>query len=86
MLFMQAVQGDRFDPGSAVRFHPSFPAVFGGHNVILIECSAFARALCDLIVVGSHSRHGLGLLVGSTTDSVLHSAGCDVLAIHLKDE
>ena len=40
----------------------------------------------DLIVVGSHGRHGLALLLGSTTDSVLHRAKCDVLAIHLQDE
>ncbi|MDQ3185181.1 MAG: universal stress protein [Pseudomonadota bacterium] len=40
----------------------------------------------DLIVVGSHGRHGLALLLGSTTDSVLHHAKCDVLAVHLQDE
>lgn len=37
----------------------------------------------DLIVVGSHGRHGLSLLLGSTANSVLHYAGCDVLAIRL---
>lgn len=35
----------------------------------------------DLIVVGRHSRRGLGLLLGSTATGVLHSATCDVLAI-----
>lgn len=35
----------------------------------------------DLIVVGRHSRRGLGLLLGSTANGVLHSAACDVLAI-----
>lgn len=39
----------------------------------------------DLIVVGSHGRHGLGLLLGSTANSVLHHAKCDVLAVRLKD-
>ncbi len=36
----------------------------------------------DLIVVGSHGRHGLALLLGSTTDAILHGAECDVLAIY----
>ncbi|MEY3289282.1 MAG: hypothetical protein RLZZ419_1524 [Pseudomonadota bacterium] len=39
----------------------------------------------DLIVVGSHGRHGLALLLGSTANSVLHYAKCDVMAIRLKD-
>ena len=33
----------------------------------------------DLIIVGSHGRHGLALLIGSTADGVVHAAGCDVL-------
>ena len=37
----------------------------------------------DLIVVGSHGRHGLGLLLGSTAASVIHHAKCDVLAVRL---
>lgn len=37
----------------------------------------------DLIVVGSHGRHGLGLLLGSTASGVLHGAKCDVLAVRL---
>jgi universal stress protein A len=40
----------------------------------------------DLIVVGSHGRHGLALLLGSTANSVLHYAKCDVMAIRLQDE
>ncbi len=40
----------------------------------------------DLIVVGSHGRHGLALLFsGSTANSVLHDAPCDVLAVRVKD-
>ncbi len=35
----------------------------------------------DLIVVGSHGRHGLELLLGSTANGVLHLAKCDVLAV-----
>lgn len=37
----------------------------------------------DLIVLGSRERHGLGILVNFTEDTVLHAAPCDVLAIRL---
>lgn len=37
----------------------------------------------DLIVVGSHGRHGLALLLGSTANGVLHGASCDVLAVRV---
>lgn len=40
----------------------------------------------DLIVIGSHGRHGLALLLGSTANGVLHHAGCDVLAVRLQDD
>ncbi|MFZ2170228.1 MAG: universal stress protein [Methylococcaceae bacterium] len=39
----------------------------------------------DLIVIGSHGRHGLALLLGSTANGVLHHATCDVLAVRLQD-
>lgn len=39
----------------------------------------------DLIVIGSHGRHGLALLLGSTANGVLHYAACDVLAVRLQD-
>ncbi|HKJ95514.1 MAG TPA: universal stress protein [Gammaproteobacteria bacterium] len=37
----------------------------------------------DLIVVGSHGRHGLALLLGSTANALLHGAACDVLAVRI---
>ena len=37
----------------------------------------------DLIVLGSHGRHGLALLLGSTANAVLHHALCDVMAVRL---
>jgi universal stress protein A len=40
----------------------------------------------DLIIVGSHGRHGLALLLGSTANSMLHHATCDVLAVRLSDD
>ena len=38
----------------------------------------------DLIVLGSHERHGLAIMVNFTEDTVLHAAHCDVLAVRLK--
>lgn len=40
----------------------------------------------DLIVIGSHGRHGLQLLLGSTANGVLHQAKCDVLAVRVGQE
>ncbi len=37
----------------------------------------------DLIIVGSHGRKGFALLLGSTSNSVLHGAICDVLAVRV---
>ena len=37
----------------------------------------------DLIVAGSHGRHGLQLLLGSTANAILHLAKCDVLAVRI---
>ncbi len=38
-----------------------------------------------LVIVGSHGRHGIQLLLGSTSNSVLHGAKCDVLAVRLEE-
>lgn len=40
----------------------------------------------DIIVVGSHGRHGFALLLGSTANGVLHGATCDVLAVRVGQE
>lgn len=40
----------------------------------------------DLIIVGSHGRHGIKLLLGSTANTVLHHAKCDVLAVRLPEK
>lgn len=52
-----------------------------GHDLVRIA----DENQVDLIVVGSHGRHGIKMLLGSTANAVLHHAHCDVLAIRLKD-
>lgn len=37
----------------------------------------------DLLIVGSHGKHGAALLLGSTANAILHAAKCDVLAIRV---
>ncbi|MDH2436516.1 universal stress protein UspA [Pokkaliibacter plantistimulans] len=64
---------------------PSNLVVATGHTESEIHRQAETLG-CDLIVVGSHGRHGLALLLGSTANSVLHGAKCDVLAVRVGDE
>lgn len=49
-------------------------------SIILEEADKLAA---DLIVVGSHGRHGIRLLLGSTANAVLHGAKVDVLAVRI---
>jgi universal stress protein A len=49
-----------------------------------VEIHTTAKEIgADLIVVGSHGRYGLALLMGSTANGVLHGASCDVLAVRV---
>ncbi len=40
----------------------------------------------DLVIVGSHGRKGLALLLGSTANAILHGANCDVLAVRVGEK
>ncbi|OGT21413.1 MAG: hypothetical protein A3C55_01915 [Gammaproteobacteria bacterium RIFCSPHIGHO2_02_FULL_42_13] len=52
-----------------------------------IEITRVAEEIgADLIIVGSHGRHGLSNLLGSTANAVIHNADCDVLTVRLKDK
>jgi universal stress protein A len=60
-------------------------------NVLIGTPAAEIRQLAekigaDLIVLGAHGRHGLGLMLGSTANAVLHGAPCDVLAVKVSTE
>lgn len=44
----------------------------------------FAESInADLIICGSHGKKGLMLLLGSTANSIVHGAKCDVLTIRV---
>ncbi|MCG6937690.1 MAG: universal stress protein [Gammaproteobacteria bacterium] len=50
------------------------------------EISQFVQdQQCDLVVIGSHGRHGIGLLLGSTANAVLHAMPCDILAVKIEE-
>ena len=70
----------------------NFAAIYGIHedsqHIVFgrpeMEIHSLAEDLnADLVVVGSHGRYGLALLMGSTANGVLHGATCDVLAVRV---
>ena len=50
------------------------------------EIRAYAESVhADLIVIGSHGRHGIPqVMLGSTANGVLHGASCDVLTVRIR--
>ncbi len=57
------------------------------HGYIGDEILTFAnKNNIDLIITGSHGRHGVRLLLGSTANAILHGAKCDVMAVRIKDD
>jgi len=40
---------------------------------------------CDLVIIGSHGRHGISVLLGSTAAAVLHAMPCDILTVKLEE-
>jgi universal stress protein A len=53
-----------------------------------LEIKAQAKEFgADLVVIGSHGRHGIsGVMLGSTANGVLHGAPCDVLTVWVGDD
>lgn len=56
----------------------------GSPKMVLFKQVAEKNA--DLIIVGSHGRHGLALLLGSTANAVLHNSKCDVMTIRIRED
>jgi universal stress protein A len=71
--------GDRLDIAQTNRW-----LIWGTPKQEIVRLAEQERI--DLIVVGSHGRHGLSLLLCSTANSILHYAGCDVMAIRLPND
>ena len=40
---------------------------------------------CDLVIIGSHGRHGISLLLGSTASAILHAMPCDILTLKIEE-
>lgn len=64
------------------------------HEAIHIETGSVkqeilrvARELhAEVIVIGTHGRHGVSMLLGSTANSILHGTPCDVLAVRIEQQ
>ncbi|MDA0796988.1 MAG: universal stress protein [Proteobacteria bacterium] len=68
--------------GAELDISPENQHVILGHPAQEMHSIAKAENI-ELIVVGSHGRHGFSLIFGSTSNSVLHGAQCDVLAVRI---
>jgi len=55
------------------------------HGTPAVEIHDLVEELgCDMLVVGTHGKHGVELLLGSTANAVIHGANCDVLAVRIR--
>ncbi len=58
--------------------------VLGGHPAQVLHEQT--KVDVDLVVIGTHGRHGLRLLLGSTPNAVIHGTPCSVLAVRINDK
>lgn len=58
--------------------------VLGGHPAAVLHEQTEVNV--DLVVIGSHGRHGWRLLLGSTPNAVIHGTPCSVLAVRINDK
>jgi universal stress protein A len=71
-----AILGDKFNISADHRH------ILNGSPAVEIHRFAKDNRI-QLIVIGTHGRKGLQLLLGSTANAVLHGAGCDVLSVRI---
>ncbi len=64
-------------------FGISKQTVLGGHATEVLHTQAEQKA--DLVVIGTHGRHGWRLLLGSTANAVLNGTPCHVLAVRIAE-
>ena len=58
--------------------------VLGGHPAKVLHEQTEVDV--DLVVIGTHGRHGWRLLLGSTPNAVIHGTPCSVLAVRINDK
>lgn len=54
-----------------------------GHPASAINDMA-VKIGADLLVIGSHGKHGIRLLLGSTANAILQTSPCDALLVKIK--
>lgn len=56
----------------------------GSPKVVILD--KLKQLEIDLIVIGSHGRHGIGVLFGSTASAVIHHLPCDALVVKIPNQ
>lgn len=55
----------------------------GSPKIVILD--KMKQLKTDLIVIGSHGRHGIGILFGSTASAVIHHLSCDALVVKIPE-
>jgi len=55
----------------------------GSPKVVILD--KMKQLKIDLIIMGSHGRHGIGILFGSTASAVIHHLACDALIVKIPE-
>ena len=74
---------DKLAQQLAIAKHAQTIAVGSAAEIIIQQAKAIAA---DLIIIGSHGHRGWHMLLGSTAQSVLQAAECDVLSVRISHD
>ena len=55
----------------------------GSPKIVILD--KMKQLKTDLIIIGSHGRHGIGVLFGSTARAVIHHLSCDALVVKIPE-